>query len=698
MTLEQKLNLWVKITGVDPSKEVKSYTINLNGRMSSYDIERMNDKIMESLNYDSTGLFADAYLGVYFDEYIKDRTFTLAEVIENPEVNEYIKEIERLRNAINESNSSNEVLAEASKAMDFYDLKHDQLDIFDIVELRTSAMRCMEGKLRVLQFSTGKPSADAFKMTKDIYMYKDINSLLLSAANNTINGVSLGYIRDSEMITDSYFAFIIKNGQNLYLLTDMPKYKHPTQNKMSRCPGRNMQERIDSNFFPYDTVANIDISDLWGSGRYGTSEKTSEISTVLREDDIRVKIGSFDTMDQQEAFWTIMMISLIKEKYYKDIPQYEISYVGSMIQSHQIETTENALTIRSALPTIELEDISIESTIDMEYDGFKEQSGLNDYLIARYKNDIDKEALNLIVGTEQFEKADEKYAVSTGWFDDKRHLLIPFDTNICGTKEEILYNQKWVERYNYAEQIKTLVKADYDAHAMSIRNTVGQLIAPRIREIVKMHLKNQIKGIRSIHDTSVGFGNYVDKEVSFSTIKTVDHWYEGNISSTFMYGYNSRSNKADIKCAFTGKAPGVVVKVEPGNIAELAMICGCKISDFPEQVQRWSKKDIYYGNPILNNIDPMIWRIKDPFNDMVFGITILISKKEYLTICKEEEIEPEKFWEKVKPVCHSSEREDACYGSYKHNYIGFNIQRTLLTKCLKCPWHKDNRNIDKKTQ
>lgn len=695
MTLQEKLSLWVKITGVDPSEEMKSYTIKLDGKMSTYDIKKMNDRIMESLKYDTTGLFADAYLGVYFEDYIKDRTFTLSEIINNPDVKKYIKDIEALNSAIKDSNSTNEIMAEASKAMDFYELKHDQLDIFDIVELRTSAMRCMDGKLRVLQFSSGTPSVDGFKMSKDIYMYRDINALLLSAANNTLNGVSLGYIRNSEMITDSYFAFIVKNGQNLYLLTDMPKYKHPVQNKMSRCPGRNMSDRINVNFFPYETVANIDTSDLWGNDRYGTNEKSMELSTVLNEDAARVKIGVFETMDQQEAFWSIMMISLIQEKYYKDIPQYEISYVGSMIQNHQIAATETALTIRSSLPIIELGDVSIEDTIDLEYEGYKELSGLNDYLITRYKKDIDKDALNLIDGTDRFEVADEKYTVSnSSWHNDKTHLLVPFDLNTCGTKEELEYNQKWVERYNYAEQIKVLAKADYDGHAGELLNTVEQMVTPRIREIVKMHFKNQTKSNRSVHTASKGFGTYENKEVVFSKIHTFDHWYDGLTSSTFMYGYNRRSNKADMKCAFTSKTPCVVVKIEPGNIDELAMVCGCKVTDFPERLQHWTKKDVYYGNPILSNIDPMIWKINDPFNDMLFNITILISKKEYLTICEEEEIIPDKLWETVKPLCHRSEKEDACRGSYKQDYTGIHVKNILLTKCLKCLWYKENRKSD----
>lgn len=66
MKIQDKLNIWVKLTNVDPTKEQKSYTINMSGRLSDFDIKQMNDKIKEALKYDATGVFADAYLSEYF--------------------------------------------------------------------------------------------------------------------------------------------------------------------------------------------------------------------------------------------------------------------------------------------------------------------------------------------------------------------------------------------------------------------------------------------------------------------------------------------------------------------------------------------------------------------------------------------------------------------------------------------------------
>ena len=73
MTLKEKLDLWVKITGVNPSEDNRKYTIYMDGRLSNYDIQKMNERIMNSLKYDETGLFADTYLKIYLKKFMNGK-------------------------------------------------------------------------------------------------------------------------------------------------------------------------------------------------------------------------------------------------------------------------------------------------------------------------------------------------------------------------------------------------------------------------------------------------------------------------------------------------------------------------------------------------------------------------------------------------------------------------------------------------
>ena len=77
MTLSEQLDLWTKITGVNPSEEQRSYTIYMNGKLSDYDISLMNNDIKSALEFDESGLFAQAYLSVYLKKFLDEKSVSL---------------------------------------------------------------------------------------------------------------------------------------------------------------------------------------------------------------------------------------------------------------------------------------------------------------------------------------------------------------------------------------------------------------------------------------------------------------------------------------------------------------------------------------------------------------------------------------------------------------------------------------------
>lgn len=139
-----------------------------------------------------------------------------------------------------------------------------------------------------------------------------------------------------------------------------------------------------------------------------------------------------------------------------------------------------------------------------------------------------------------------------------------------------------------------------------------------------------------------------------------------------------------MNCIFSAKTPGVVIEIVPENIEQLAQICDCKVSDLPEQIQRWKKNNHRYtGNSLLNRLDPLSYMVGDPFMEMSFSITILVSKKEYLAICDEAGVPKDEFWKNIPPTCCNN--IEGCSGNFKRdkswNYI-------LMEKCKKCKYMK----------
>lgn len=648
LNFKEMIALWVKITRVDPTEDNRSYTIYLDGRLSDYDVKRMNDRIKESFTYDDTGLFAECYLKVYFKKFLTNKNMSLLELITNKDADGLISDIKTLYYALEENDAEKQVLDEARKAMKFYNLPFE-LDLFSVIELRTSALNCINKKLRTMQFSSGT-AGDDFKMTRNIIMYKNLNALITCAAKGKINGVQLAYIRDKKRITDSYFAFVIKNGDNLYLLTDMPEYSHSLRSDMSRCPGRDMSNRIESNWFPYDTVADINVSDLWGSGRYGTSEKSTKLSTVLNEESLYTVIGTIDSLSQDEAFWFIMMLSLIKDKFYdKPAPKLPISYVGEMINTPLIEKSENALIIQDTLPSLNLGVIDFENTKDMKYQTeLLKFDNDNSPLIKRYKNQVNADLLNVISNTDKSIMIEDKYAIKDVFGEVQGCKYLSLDLNQAGTKEELEYKQKWLLRYNYATEINRLIHEDYERNALSIREEIRNLISARIKDLIVMQLQGKLVGHKLIHSKEpMNFGQeYSEGKYDLGKFMTTTYmWHKYDYHRvTYRFGHDEYSNLADVKCALTGKQGSLILHIEIKNADDLALVCGISKDNLPLQVQDYDIRDKYYGNPILNNIDPMVWHLKDEFNEMRFDINIALSKTEYKNLCKEAGVPVNKFW------------------------------------------------------
>lgn len=690
MELKDKLKLWVDITGVNPQEDNKVYKIFLDGRLSSYDIKKMNDRIQECLEYDDTGLFAETYLSVYLKKFLENKTVSIAELLENKELSTFINDVKTLYDAIKETDAQSLVLAEAKKAMEFYQLPYDKLDALSVVEIRQSAMNCINGKLNLRQFSYG-PSGTEFKVSKDIYMFDSLDKLISCVARGQLNGISLAYIKDSKEVTESYFAFVIKNGGNMYILSDMPQYTHPVQKGMRRCPGRDMSSRIESNYFPYSSIAKLDVSDLWDRGRYGINAPEEELSTYVNEDMNYTLIGKIDHLNQDEAFWFVVMVSLIKEKFYdNEMPKLDISYTRSMISSPLLEKNENTLIVQEKLPHLELPEINIEDTEGLTYGGKKSKGFLYEYLVERYEGKVNNEFLNIIGGTEKASAIEDKYALRDTWgkkYGCEYHNL---DLNTAGTQEEIVYRQKWIARYNYASSINRINKEEYSEKIDEIIRTIREYISPRIGELVIMHLQNKLMG-QAVERN--GFGTeYTDKQIPISKIHEFDKWYDSSeCKGIYQYGFDGY-NKADCKCAFTHAKAGVVLQINPKNADELALICGITKDKLPVELQHYEHKlNRYYGNPILDNIDPFLWVISDKFNEMSFNTTILLSKAQYLKFCTDAGVEPVKFWLLEKPNCFNKKgSSDKCQGAYIRRWKHNHYEHNLCVKCKKCKWYDSN--------
>lgn len=485
MTLKEKLNLWVKITGLDPSEEKTSFSINLSGKLSDYDIKVMDDKIKEVLQIDETGLFTEAYLGIYFKKFIKEKTVSLMDIVLNTEMQELAEDCRTLYQAILETGAEDEIIRNAKSALDFYDLESDKLNAENIMDIVTSAKHCVNKGLKLDQIAKGRFDKTSFKASNEIYMYRSISDVIRYAAKGAITGVSLCYIRNEKNIDESYFAFLIRNGENLYILSDRPVYKYPIQRNFSRCPGRDMSRRIEGNWFPYSSLSGIDISDLWGGSRYGVSETDTELSNIIEEDAVRVKIGTLKSMDQCEAFWAVYMFQLIKEKFYDGkVSCPELSYCKANIICPGLEDNgRKEIVAAGNIPLIPLAAPTLDDANELEYDGHASQH-LYDYLLERYIDKVNLKIMDLVDGRDDEFMLLPENSKTNDWGTKITPRYESLNLNELRTEEALKYDQAWLARYNIAKAIADMEEKDYEHNNISIIRTITELFRRSLRETI----------------------------------------------------------------------------------------------------------------------------------------------------------------------------------------------------------------------
>lgn len=686
MTLKEKLDLWVKITGVNPSEDNRKYTIYMDGRLSNYDIQKMNERIMNSLKYDETGLFADTYLKIYLKKFMNGKNVSFMELIENPDLQEYLKDVRTLYDSVNNSNAEETVLNNMKTAMDFYNLSSDKLTSEDVMSVVSSAKNCMNGKLKLDQITKGSFADDEFKGSLDIYMYKSIGDVIRFAAKGDISGISMCYICDDKNLERSFFAFVIRNGENLYILSDRPIYKHPLQAKMSRCPGRDMSERIEGNYFPYNSISGIDVSDLWGNGRYGVSKNDDNMAPAVNNDCVRTKIGTFASLNQDEAFWAIYMFSLIKDRFYKEhIYLEDLSFCEANIIYDRLEENEkNEIALRSSIPYIEMKPVENPESIEMEYG--RKSEHLYDYLIDRYVNKVDINVFNLI------KQRDKTLPMLT---DNKSTYFRQYETldlSSLRTEKELIYDQQWLARYNMAVSIGGMLNSDFDKNKDRVISEMLSMIINSAGYIINLILTKKFDG-------KIDSFEYAAKDISYRDITLGKEYYD--------------NYKSKYRCFFTGKNPAVIISFNVKTAEEFATLCGVDIKSIPIELQHYHKNKRCCGNSILDNLDPLDWALFDPYDDLSFYFHIILSGNEMLKRQAIAGVPQDAFWKDQIPLCYFEKYsfdKDRSYMNkkeanlekekYYNTCLGLfrgydeNYKDKLLKKCEKCKYHRVSKNME----
>lgn len=659
--LAQALELWREITGVDPEASTR--------RLGDWHLIATFDALQEAIDLDPSEVTAHLLLSHFLNAFLTEREVSLHTLLTDPQgVAVLLEQPRTLMGLLNEPDllqARDAFIAAITEALGRYgaaerdDVRALLATPDDIAQLRRDALRAV-GKLRVDQFLDGQPERDGTRPVyiKQVHMWFNLSSAI-AAALRTPSGVSLNLIRHPDGF-QSFFCFIIRNGANLFVLSDVPEYSHPLQASMSRRPDRTLDKRIARNWFPYDLLG-VEYDEE--AGRLYLKQ-TAERSLVAYQN-AALPLKPISELPPHELVWVAMMLDLIVDKFWiQGHKAPHLSYTAEMLKSSNV-LIEHAKAANLpvpiyepvGLPPLRKEDIGADAVTDDEVGAKRHEP--NRWMEDRYGAQVPDEALNLLAAPEKVFALDHstgaisttspRYHALTDWQQEGelagRAELVKLDATSFGSREQIAADRKFIARANFAIHVGLLARAEFTRRKSEVQGWYTDRVKANAAALLTWcgsaalwvdegtmqtfsHFETGVGAVRAVdlpedrrrmHPRKATRRQFLRRAAMEDT--SSDERYAS--TGVMLGAYRGRK----MLCHVNGTAASYWVGLYPANATELALVAGCTVSDLPDVLQHWSLRRDDTGNQILNRIDPMIWKARNPWIKLRMTVCIPLSKK-----------------------------------------------------------------------
>jgi hypothetical protein len=690
--LLEAIALWEDLTGVSPP-DAKGFW-STGGGTNTWAIRDTYTALKEALELDPSEVTATLLFKRFIDEYLRSASTSMMTMIEDPTA--ALKQLETAKRLLaivdrEEIVEAREAfIASLTRGLASYgaDQRADVQTVLansaDLAILRRDALRSLE-KLRVDQFLDGENEAQSYRpvYVNEVHLWWNVNSLL-KAMTAMPSGVSLNMIRDPNAY-ESYFAFAIRNGGNLFVLTDVPEHAHPLQSTMMRKPGRDLDRRIAKNWFPYDLLG-MEVDEKGDSYKPTHSDETAIVA--YQPDTFPMK--KIAELPPHETIWTVMMLDLIVLKFWKrGFKAKQLSYTGEMIK---VQDTLLLAAAQASLPMVvdkplEMPALTITDVTGANLDDAqigRQYDSPNQWLEERYKHLITGESLNLLAGPGEVRKllaepsgettiaqygAKEKHDTDENgrhlFSDDQKKMslrrteLVTMSGTKFGTPAELEADRRFLARYNVARQVKLHAAREFAEREAEVKAWFKKRVIKNKATLIQYAINKSIwlehgrfgnfaglegVGSRQRHvetsEPARGEGSFPGDKLKLVVHDFIQHydltlpsksmdWSDmySRMSGLNMGGdyYDSRGSYRGASCAITEARASTATVFFPSTALEIAVLCGCTVEDLPDVLQTWAKMTPYRGNSILSRIDPMVWVVENPWHRMDFRVRIPFS-------------------------------------------------------------------------
>lgn len=644
----QALKVWMEATGLDPKAH------DILGSWARLDNTYEYHKgIRESQDVDPTALTTFMILRSTVRNFAKDQEFDGLEILEEPE--KVLQRTEKLRSLLrilNDPECMEEVahfqktLRETAQTMGLQETVGKAIDdIQELAYIRRDALLGFK-ELKVYHFGYGKRGPQKPKYNENVVKFWNMNSVVMAAQAQPTDGITMVMVRDPVDLF-SYFSFLVVNGENITVVSDLPDSPHPFHKYMSR--SRAQERRFESRAmrlrFPYQ-LFDFSFND---DGRY-TGEKLKTALARINTEAVRVK--GIKELEPDQALWALMMFDLLSEQYWlQEQKPVVLSYTGDGMRQARLGMNSKELILpgQASLAALTRADMH-RSKLKHVFES--EPTGQNDWMEDRYAGKVPEQAFNMIGEKKVYRLLDGTQANSKqkmvpktkevapvfntnsfGW-KNKNWSLEAVESTLFGTPEQMESDRRFVARMNQAIIIEAEATKEFHARKKEIERWYEQAVKANLDKLLyhiavgKFDSETQDYKPRK-NGESPGFDNGVPQRGNIlhqCRSKDPSFWR----CQVKLYG----DARTKYLCAISGKQATIWSFFRPMTPKSLADMAGCKVEELPDLLQHWYRNERYTGNMILDRLDPMDWKCENPWRSLHFEVLIGLAKSEFNRILK----------------------------------------------------------------
>lgn len=499
-------------------------------------------------------------------------------------------------------------------------------DRSQLAYMRRDALRAV-ATMREDVFFAGTPSVTQMKFNHGVFLFWNVNTLLRIIGNSP-DGVTLCLIRDSDEDDASHFAFAIKNGANLVLVSDKPRFDNPGQaaDQSTRGGSKNLAWRMENLRFPYKMVG------AWIDGKGKGTLDLPGANTLVSAQAEAIKLADMTDLPPDTQVWLAMVPELLRERYWRgaSLAGKALSYTGGMIE-RPMELAAGY----SALEMLEYKPLKFapmtHETVKSDAVKFEvRQTFQNRWMEERYGSQVPAELLNPLPSLQlqmperllpQHESSEMNFQSAA--VEKARNALAPrkLKEEYFGTESELKHIHQWVARENFAVMVERLALEEFERTKDDVQQWYVDAVTKNKDAILCGVASGELRLPTPPHEKETFHiaPRPTDRTMT-NGIRFYPHGYPSiyynyglGCGVAFHSGYLRDGHR--FKCAILPEcAARELAHIFPACPEALAVVAGCAVGDMPVPLQHWYPQEAYHGNSILTDVDPLE-TVTNPWQD-----------------------------------------------------------------------------------